>query len=369
MSPLTGRRIALVGGAGFIGHHLALALARAGATVSAIDFLRINNLLAYSAPECRAPHRELALCMLRQRQELLRAAGVRLFTQDARDLRALTRLMKQLRPDVAVHLAGMAHADRSNDQPHAAFQHTLLTLENTLDALRGDAEHVIYFSSSMVYGDFPAGSVTEESDCRPVGIYGALKLSAEKLVVAHHQVFGVPYTIVRPSALYGERCVSRRVIQVFLENALRGEPLTVAGDGAERLDFTYIEDLVQGILAVATQPAARNQTFNLTFGRSRSINDLLGILGRHFDDLRVTFTPRHRLTPLRGTLCVDRARERFGYRAAWPLEDGVARYLEWYRSLGRAAVAHPERRPAAVAHVSRGAPVTVRAGGARIAGR
>mgnify|MGYP000845967368 CR=1 FL=1 len=73
----------------------------------------------------------------------------------------------------------------------------------------------------MVYGNFKQDFVDENSICDPIGIYGALKFSGEKIVIAYNQVFDIPYTIVRPSALYGERCVSRRVGQIFIENAIQ----------------------------------------------------------------------------------------------------------------------------------------------------
>ena len=85
-------------------------------------------------------------------------------------------------------------------------------------------------------------------------------------MIAYQQVFDLPYTIVRPSALYGPRCVSRRVGQIFIEEALAGRPLSIDGDGEERLDFTYIDDLVDGLCLAIGHPGARNQIFNLTYG-------------------------------------------------------------------------------------------------------
>ena len=99
----------------------------------------------------------------------------------------------------------------------------------------------------MVYGNFNNKTVNENTECHPLGIYGALKFSGEKLVIAYNQVFDLPYTIVRPSALYGERCISRRVGQIFIENAIKSAPIAVDGDGNDKLDFTYIEDLMQGV--------------------------------------------------------------------------------------------------------------------------
>ena len=91
----------------------------------------------------------------------------------------------------------------------------------------------------MVYGDFNGMEVLEYTPCKPIGIYGSLKLSGELIVKAYNQIFDLPYTIIRPSALYGERCVSRRVGQIFLENAIQKLDIIVNGDGNERLDFTY----------------------------------------------------------------------------------------------------------------------------------
>ena len=99
----------------------------------------------------------------------------------------------------------------------------------------------------MVFGQFKKKIVTEKEICNPLGIYASLKFGSEKLVQGYNQVFKMPYTIIRPSALYGERCISGRVVQKFIEAALKGEDLQVVGDGKEYLDFTYIDDFLQGV--------------------------------------------------------------------------------------------------------------------------
>ena len=83
-------------------------------------------------------------------------------------------------------------------------------MENALDNSKGKVEKFIYFSSSMVYGNFKSKEVDEETSCDPLGDYAALKFSGEKIVKSYSQVFDLNYSIVRPSALYGERCISRR---------------------------------------------------------------------------------------------------------------------------------------------------------------
>ncbi len=348
MGPLSEKRVVLIGGAGFIGHNLALGLARLGCHVEIIDSLQVNNLLSIASGDPKAfgqgPHvqRELYLQILTQRLDLLREAGIPLHTQDARDYHALSKLLRDADPNVIVHLAAVAHANLSNKDPHSTFDHSLRTLENALDNARSTSRHVehfVYFSSSMVYGNFEADMVTEDTPCEPIGIYGALKFAGERMVIAYNQVFDLPYTIIRPSALYGERCVSRRVGQIFIENALRGQEVTVQGDGSDRLDFTYVEDLVNGVTRVLESDAAINQTFNITFGQSRSLRDMATILQRHFPELKVRYVPRDRLTPKRGTLCIDKAVEQLGYRPSYPLEVGFERYINWYKELSEALCA------------------------------
>lgn len=336
MGSLKDKRVALIGGAGFIGHNLALALAKQGCRVEIVDSLQVNNLLSIAGGDPNARNRDLYLRIVNERLDLLRAAGVVLHTQDAREYHALSHVLGDIDPDVIVHLAAVSHANLSNKDPHSTFDHNLRTLENALDFARAESRHVdhfVYFSSSMVYGNFEAGMVTEETVCNPIGIYGALKLAGERMVIAYNQVFGLPYTIVRPSALYGERCVSRRVGQIFIENALQGLTLSVQGDGSDRLDFTYIDDLVAGVINVLTCPAARNEVFNLTYGQSRSIADLTAILSDHVAEVQVEFEERDRLMPERGTLSINKARLKIGYEPRFPLERGFVRYIQWYKAV------------------------------------
>jgi len=330
---VTGKRIALVGGAGFIGHNLALELNRRGAHVEVIDGLEVNNLVNYAALPADAENRDLYLKMIHERLNLLNEAAIPLHVQDARDYEALSRKMREINPQVVVHLAAVAHAGKSNKDPFSTFDHSLRTLENALDYARNEVEHFVYFSSSMVYGNFQTEAVDETHPLEPLGIYGALKLAGEKLVIAYEQVFDVPYTIIRPSALYGPRCVSRRVGQVFIEKALVGAELRVDGDGDEKLDFSYIDDVVDGICLSISHPAARNEAFNITAGKGRSIAELIQIVTEHFPEVEVEYVERDALRPFRGTLKIDKANELIGYQPKVSLEDGLDRYVAWYREL------------------------------------
>jgi nucleoside-diphosphate-sugar epimerase len=152
-------------------------------------------------------------------------------------------------------------------------------------------------------------------------------------VIAYNQVFNLPYTIIRPSALYGERCISRRVGQVFIENALRGQDIVIKGDGSDALDFTYVGDLVDGVCRCIERPEAKNQIFNLTYGQARSLNQMADVVRQEFPGIRVHHAERDALMPERGTLSVERARALLGYSPQNPLELGFRKYIQWYRGL------------------------------------
>ncbi len=330
---IAGKRIALVGGCGFIGHNLALRLNELGADVSIVDGLEVNNLLSYMALPKDAENRDLYLKMIHQRIELINEAEIPLHVLDARDYDALSRTLTEIGPQVVVHLAAVAHAGKSNKDPQSTFGHSLRTLENALDYSRAGVEHFIYFSSSMVYGNFLEPEVDEDHPLDPIGIYGALKLAGEKFVIAYQQVFDLPYTIIRPSALYGPRCVSRRVGQVFIEKALVGSKLQIDGEGDERIDFSYVDDVVDGVCRAIGHEQSRNQAFNITTGKARSLQELVTIVQEHFPEVEVEYVERDKLRPFRGTLKIDKARDLIGYEPQVGLEEGLDRYVAWYRDL------------------------------------
>ncbi len=261
------KRVLIIGGAGFIGHSLALKLKEKNADVSIIDGLTVNNLYAIQQNKLILPYPKLASTILKERQKLLKKAKIKFYIEDARNYHKLSSLFNNIKPQIVIHLAAVSHANKSNKDPHSTFDHSLRTLENALDNAKNNVEHFIFLSSSMVYGNFKKKEVDEEEICDPIGIYGALKYSAEKIIKAYNQTFDLPYTILRPSALYGERCISRRVGQIFIENALNNAEIRIQGDGNEKLDFTYIEDLIRGITNVIEHKDSINQIFNITFGK------------------------------------------------------------------------------------------------------
>ena len=184
----------------------------------------------------------------------------------------------------------------------------------------------------MVYGNFTSGIVDENTQCEPIGIYGNLKYAGELIVKSYNQVFDLPFTIIRPSALYGERCVSRRVGQIFIENLLTKKEIYINGDGEEKLDFTYIEDFVSGIEKCCNNPKAINQTFNITYGNSRSINELIQILKTNFTNVVIKKNPKEAFMPERGTLDISKAKDLINFEPKNSIEIGYVKYINWYKN-------------------------------------
>ena len=329
------KRALLIGGAGFIGHHLALALQSKGYDVHIIDGLEVNNLVSLQDSRFKFANREFYIQVLEERLTLLRSASIPLYVEDARDYQRLNKVMNELQPDVVFLLAAVAHASRANKDPYSTFDHSFRTLENTLDILRSlhNPCQLVFFSSSMVYGDFFGKTPAEDTHCDPRNIYGALKLGGEKLALAYSNVFGFPVTIVRPSALYGPRCISRRVLQIFIENALRNKDLVIQGDGQESLDFTYIDDLVSGLVSLTLNPIAYGEVFNMTRGQSQSLLTAAKIVQEHFPKIGIKHEPRDLLNPERGSLSIEKASDKLFYKPTHDLILGLDKYITWYRDV------------------------------------
>jgi len=326
------KKILIIGGAGFIGHHLSLVFRELNYNIKVVDSLSVNNFLSINNNQKDYPHPKLSKLITQERFKLFKEKEITIEQIDSRDYENINKLIINYNPNIIIHLAAVSHANKSNVDPFNSFDNSLRTLENVLDSSKNlkDLERFIYFSSSMVYGNFKTDFVDEDSKCDPMGIYGTLKYCCEKIIKAYSDVFGVQYTIIRPSALYGERCISRRVGQIFIENALNGKDITINADDNEKLDFTYINDLIHGIIQVIKSKNSINQIFNITFGEGRKISTLVEILSEFFTSLNVKKKERDKLMPRRGKLLCEKAKNLISYSPSWNLEKGYSNYIKWY---------------------------------------
>ena len=157
------KKILILGGCGFIGHNLAKELSK-NYNVSIVDSLQINNLYSLENNKDNLPNPELSKAIIEDRLKIIQEKNLKFVIQDLRDYHATSRLFSEIKPDVVIHLAAVSHANRSNKDPHTTFDHSLRTLENALDNSKDNVEKFIYFSSSMVYGNFESHEVHEDSN-------------------------------------------------------------------------------------------------------------------------------------------------------------------------------------------------------------
>ena len=328
------KKVLIVGGGGFIGHNLSIFLKKKKFNVLTVDNLKVNNLEFVKKIKDKKK-KKLYLSFIKERLDLLRKYRISLKNLDARIKKNINKVFEIFKPEVVIHLAAVSHDSRSNIEPETAFENSFRTLFNSLEAAKKIKNiHFIFLSSSMVYGNFKKKAVKENDPCNPIGIYGSLKLSGENLIKSYSNVFGVKYTIIRPSALYGERCISNRVIQIFLENAFQNKKIFISGSGDEKLDFTYIDDLCQGIFkTIKKKSKSTNQTFNITFGSARSIGDIQKLIKKKFIQQKFIFKSRSRLTAKRGTLSIQKAKKILGYNPKFNIVKGFDKYYNWYKKI------------------------------------
>jgi UDP-glucose 4-epimerase len=209
---------------------------------------------------------------------------------------------------------------------------TMMTgLLNILESAKThQVKRVVYISSSMVYGDF-VDDVTEDAVCKPQGQYGIMKLAGEHLVKDYTRRGCFDYVILRPSAVYGPLDVEDRVVSKFMLTAMRGGVLKVNGS-SETLDFTYVDDAADGVVAAALVPAAANQTFNITKSHSVSLlgaaRMIIEIVGKGSIELR----DKDADFPSRGALNIDCAKQVLGYNPQVDVEEGFENYYGWFKS-------------------------------------
>jgi nucleoside-diphosphate-sugar epimerase len=316
--------VLVTGGAGFIGAHACAALAAEGHDVVALDPLRTYS---YSF-EPQHWHG------LRYRRDvLLRDARVVVASTENRD--EMRRALFDVRPDYILHLGALPLATVARISADHAFDSILRGTFNLVELAieLGTIEKFLYVSSSMVYGDFTASPMPETERTAPKDPYGGFKLAGEVIVETFSRAQGLPYAIVRPSAVYGPTDMNDRIVQRFVECALWNRPLTVVDPHGTSLDFSYVSDVVQGLVKALLSPV-QNETFNITAGEGRTLGALHELLQARFPDMPVEVSDlKEDFRPKRGALDISKARSLIGYEPEYPLERGVEEYLGYLESL------------------------------------
>jgi nucleoside-diphosphate-sugar epimerase len=317
-------KILLVGGGGFIGAHLSRLLLERGHEVHIYDaFLNFDD-----------PFHSHYGTLLRKRFQGIRQ-DVHIQRGDIRAGAHVYRYVTALEPEVIVHLAAVPVARLSAQLPEMVTGINIDGLINVLETMRSlkTVKRFLFFSSSFVYGHFQYSPADEEHPTRPIDAYGGTKLTGEVLTRSHCLQNGVPYVIIRPSSVYGPGDPNRRIVHLMIEKALAGQTIPLHNGGESLLDFTHVRDLVRGVYACITEPAAANEVFNLTRGRARKVRELAEVIRRFIPGLQTETVPADHTRPERGTLDISKARRLLGYEPHLDLEDGIEEMVEEARAL------------------------------------
>jgi nucleoside-diphosphate-sugar epimerase len=309
-------KILVTGGLGFIGHRVVAELEAAGHDVVITDTRTGYGII---------PQAEIDWLVAERRQAI---KTDRIYSIDISDRQGIDWLIRTHRPDTVVHLASFPRQKVVNAHPQWGSRTMGEGLLNLLEACKAhNIYKFVYISSSMVYGDF-TDDVREDATCRPQGQYGIMKLAGEWLVQDYTRRGFFDNVIIRPSAVYGPLDVEDRVISKFLSTAMRNGILKVNGAG-ETLDFTYVEDVADGIVAATVSNAATNKIYNMTKSDSWSLLDAANLAVRIVGRGTVEVRDKDADFPSRGALNIDAARRDFGYNPQVDIKEGFQRYYDW----------------------------------------
>jgi UDP-glucuronate 4-epimerase len=315
--------IIVTGAAGFIGRFVALRLLDRGEQVVGVDDFN--------------PYYDPALKQARI-QALLAHPGFRLERMDVADADAFEALVRATGARRVVHLAAQAGVRYSLENPFAYERANLMGHLAVLEACRrtDGVEHLVYASSSSVYGERNADGpfCEDEATEAPASLYAATKRSCELMSGAYGKLFGLKQTGLRFFTAYGPWGRPDMAYFIFTRKILRGEPIEVFGEGRMARDFTYIDDIVDGVLGALDRPpgAGENRILNIGDSRPVGLMDMIGTLEKALGreavkvfapmqpgDVTATYADITKLTALTG------------YQPKVKLEEGLPRFVEWYR--------------------------------------
>ena len=313
---LTGKRILLTGGAGFIGSRLAAAL---------VDQ---NEVVVYDN------HRRNSL----KDSGLAGHPHLRVIQGDVLDAEGVTQAMVGCQ--VVVHLAAIAGVDTVLKMPVETLKVNILGTLNVLEAAKtaGGIERFVDFSTSEVFGSF--AYKVKEGDSTTLGAvgearwtYAVSKLATEHLCFSYLTQFGIPACSVRPFNIYGPGQVGEGAIHRFITQALKGEQITIHNDGSQIRAWCYVDDMVAGVLRVLETPGAVGHAFNI--GNPRSVLTVYQlaqeIIRLSRSPSKIAFVPWVNTEVELRIPNIDKARQILGYEPSVDLEPGLLRTIEWYR--------------------------------------
>ena len=260
---------------------------------------------------------------------------------DAKDFRLIYKILNLYKPKLVFHTAAIPLSKIENLNANESKMGSVDTTTNILECInffqnkkKYKINRFVYISSSMVYGDFKKNKVSEIDKLSPKEIYGTMKLGGEIVTKGLCKFYNIPFTIIRPSAVYGPTDMNNRVSQIFIEKAQKGQTIKIQGKD-EKLDFTFVEDLANGCILAATKKNGVNETFNITYGKAETLYKFVKVLSKHFRKLKYKIEKRDSFRPKRGTLSINKAKRLLNYKPIYNLEKGIKKYLNFINFINK----------------------------------
>jgi nucleoside-diphosphate-sugar epimerase len=308
----------VTGGAGFIGHNV----------VKKLEFAYENCIIVDNFTNYNIIKKEEIDFLRTERKKKYLSQVINI---DIRNKEALEDIFKKNKIHTIVHLASFPRQKVVNEDPVTASEIMITSLIHLLElSKKYSVSKFTYISSSMVYGDF-VNNIKEDYDCKPKGQYGIMKLAGEKLVQDYSSHFN--YTIIRPSAVYGEYDVNDRVISKFFYSAIKNETINVNGPN-EVLDFTHVNDTADGITKAVLSNNSINQIYNITRSshNPKTLLDAAELIIKIVGKGKIKINDRDKHFPKRGILNIQKAKEDLNYQPKIDIEEGFKKYYDWLQN-------------------------------------
>ncbi len=312
-------KILVTGGAGFIGSHTVQALLDRGDQVVCLD-----NFNDYYSPQRKYQNAALSLGR----------PGYMLIEGDVRDPDTLRTLFEAHRPRRIVHIAAMAGVRPSIQQPHLYESVNVGGTLNVLEMARQyEVENIVFASTSSIYGARQAVPFNEDDRVDwPVSPYAATKRAGELLAYTYHHLHKLNFTALRFFTVYGPRGRPDMAPYLFTEAVFKGTALKMFGDGSSSRDYTYIDDIVQGVLAAVDRPLGY-EIINLGNNRTVYLRDFIALVEQLVGQkANVAPMPMPPGDVPRTCADISKAQHLLDYNPQIPFETGLARFVDWYRS-------------------------------------
>lgn len=233
---------------------------------------------------------------------------------------------------VIFHLAAVADVKDVFEKPHSSEAINTRGTLNVLEAARlTGVKRVIYGSTTWVYSDVQVDKIDEDTPLSlPSHLYTATKIASECYCNSYSNLYGLETTILRYGIPYGPRARPGAVIPIFVDKALRGEPLTIAGDGLQYRNFVYVEDLAEGNV-LALKDIAKNKIYNLEGTEKISIRQIAETVQKILGKVKIEYIEGRKGDFPGKEISNKRAKEELFWEPKTPFEEGVRKYIEWFK--------------------------------------